>query len=1236
MACDSALRLLSLNVRGLHCKVKRKSLFNLVREKKYDVVCLQETYVTEKVKEAWKREWGGEMVYNVSGVHSGGLMVLFRKGLSEEEINVVYSSSRILIVKIKLAEKYVMIANIYAPNHLQDRIKFYGDLTDVVKDKANVDDLIVCGDFNCVMNNTADIISGQKHSDSAVRQFVSMVNECDLYDAWRLFNPEEKQYTWSKSRPFIARRIDYIFVSPNIFDKTIECAIQSVAFSDHRGCSVVVKFTDIEKGPGYWKMNNSLLEDINYVNSMNNLIDSYVNTLEEGCDYQLQWELLKLKIKDFTINYSKNKNMERKNNLIKLYGELDDKEAKLSKTPQCSLTLAARDQLKLKIEIIEQHKARAAQVRSRVKWIEDGEKNTKYFLHLEKSRANSKIIDSLTDDNGVTFTNQADILKTQRLYFSNLYKKQTSCNLNKVKNFVSDCSVPTLTEDQRNECEGVVDKNELLFTLKDMKNGSAPGTDGLSVDFLKMFWVHLSDLITASFNAAFSNGTLSSSQRKAVITLIHKGRNLPRTCLKNYRPISLTNCDYKLVAKCIAERIKRSIQDIIHPDQVGFLKGRKVASLLRMIDDVSDQLNVSNEPGLLFAADFSQAFDRISKEYMLDAFRMFGFGKDLIKWISILMTDTVSCVSYCGWLSDFFPVESGIRQGCPLSPLAFVIAIELLAIKIRQSRNIQGITKWFKNDDPLDIALKIALYADDVTLFLKDETDLFHVMTIFRNFSQLSGLVINAKKSEAMWLGSRKNDTQSYFNITFKSKLKILGIYYSSHTPASELEDNWTERIEKIKRIIHRWEKRNLSIFGKSHIIKVYLISQFVYFMQAMSLPEKILTEINRMFYRFLWRKKDCNRRAFEKVKRNVLVQDFEHGGIKMIDIKMMQNSILLQWGSKLCQSKDSDKWLSIPRHIFACFGDALVCFNSNVKSKLFKGIYLIKSIYWQRVLKTWLDLNNNDENNFSIQLIWNNSFITYQKHVLFYSEWLKNGIHYVSDMYRDNRILTLDEVCEKIGHSPDRILQYNVVYSAVSKFLKTVPTNTLNREDTKPFFHGKVLSTISGFRQQIVTNNREIPCAQAFWQRKFNFTLDKSIWSVAYNACSETRLRVLHWKILHNIYPTNILLSKMKVTDNNLCSYCAHDVDYIEHFFYECSAVKPFWKYIENVVLVSFNVKLSITEKEVLFGVTKCKHVSGRIAKKINHILLIAKMSISIYKKTKSFLTLETVFQHSLRYRKV
>ena len=141
-----------------------------------------------------------------------------------------------------------------------------------------------------------------------------------------------------------------------------------------------------------------------------------------------------------------------------------------------------------------------------------------------------------------------------------------------------------------------------------------------------------------------------------------------------------------------------------------------------------------------------------------------------------------------------------------------------------------------------------------------------------------------------------------------KGMIQILGIFYSAEKEASTLEDNWTSKIENLIRTIKQWENRNPTLYGKVSIAKTLLLSQFSHVLQVLALPQSVLTRINTIIYRFLCKRKYNNKRAFEKIKRNVLSLDIEEGGLKMINIenqqKHTQKIFLAKWTAKLLRDK--------------------------------------------------------------------------------------------------------------------------------------------------------------------------------------------------------------------------------------------------------------------------------------------------------------------------------------------
>ena len=357
------------------------------------------------------------------------------------------------------------------------------------------------------------------------------------------------------------------------------------------------------------------------------------------------------------------------------------------------------------------------------------------------------------------------------------------------------------------------------------------------------------------------------------------------------------------------------------------------------------------------------------------------------------------------------------------------------------------------------------------------------------------------------------------------SVTKILGIYFSSITQASNIKKNWIERLEKCKRTIKQWEKRNLSIFGKVTVIKTFLQSQFIYLMRCLVLPEDALSEINTLFYRFLWRRKNANRKAFEKVKRKVLITDYSKGGLNMVDMKIKQTSFQLEWMIKIYKADISEKYAWIPKLYFSVFGKHLAILNTTVGIKRFKGLENLHDSVWKNNLIAWIIHNKENSYKTKNQCIWNNKNIMYLNSVIHFANWSVKGITYVSDVFSNDSFISFDNLAQKIGRSAALTLQYPIVRNAIQSFIRLDNENN----DYQPLhFNDKVVSTAHAFYQYISDSNNCTPTSKTFWQNKFNISIEKTHWLLAIITTKESRLRELHWKILNNIYPTNILLSKI------------------------------------------------------------------------------------------------------------
>lgn len=276
---------------------------------------------------------------------------------------------------------------------------------------------------------------------------------------------------------------------------------------------------------------------------------------------------------------------------------------------------------------------------------------------------------------------------------------------------------------------------------------------------------------------------MSYDQRKGVITLVPK-KDKDRTNLKNWRPISLLNFDYKLVAKVLANRIIDSLPKLIDPDQTGYIKERFIGENIRTISDLIAYTNLKNIPGLILLVDFEKAFDTVEWYYLEKVLSIFGFGNSFKSWVKILYTDISSCIINDGYTSNFFNLSRGVRQGCPLSPYLFVLCVEILAIAIRQNKNIRGIKIG-------ETEFKISQLADDTTCFLSDEESGYEVLNIMQRFYKLSGLKINLNKTEAIWIGSKRNYKPGTLPVKWsRGEFFSLGVWFNSENENNAFDKN--------------------------------------------------------------------------------------------------------------------------------------------------------------------------------------------------------------------------------------------------------------------------------------------------------------------------------------------------------------------------------------------------------------------------------------------------------------
>ena len=994
---EKNLRIATLNVDGIRGKKKREAIIRTLKNKCLDIVALQETHLLRDDIAELSKTWGGKIIHKEGTVFSKGICLMFNNKFDDSNIIEIFKDDRIIICAIKVFENIIPIACIYGPREYNEKKTFYKTIKNIVLNKLNqseIENIILLGDFNVVMNNSQDIISGQPHCQTLVEGLNKSIAEMGLHDCWREHNPEERAFTWRRRSPPIARRLDYIFTGHHIHTYTKNCIIQSLGYSDHRAVITQIQFNDFKRGNGIFKMNVSELKNEVFVNKLINIINqTKIDSQNLNLDPKTTWCWIKIKVREAAQAQGKKRTKIRKNVEHLLYKRLNDLENNLTYDINNTTLTKEIEDTKKKLEIMEIENTKAAQIRSTIKWIQDGEKSTQFFLNLEKQNSKNNTIYNITNENNDNITDEKEIVQEIANYYEKLYSDENFDKENSLKSFEefsSNVKLETLNEEQKQFLERHISEKELLDSLKSMAKGKSPGIDGLPVEFYLATWEHIKTPLLEYYNYALQEGSLADSTQTGVIALLYKGKQLPRDKLENWRPITLTCCDYKIISKLLSRRMKTVMGNIIGQYQQGFLGGRNINKTIREIDDMLEYDRQKKRNNILLAVDFKQAFDRLNCDYILKVFELYNFGEYFRNWMVVIFNNRSSLAKNGGHISQTFPVKSGVRQGCALSSLIFILATNLLAEKIIQEKKIKGIE--YPNDRG---NLKIRMFADDCTLFGRDIIDIREILAKIKEFAKFSGLIINKNKCNIMFTNNINiEQVEEEIDIKVVKQTKILGTIFSNTKEAGDVNENWKERIEKLKKTLTLWSRRDLTIIGRIQIIKTFGISLFLHLMQSIALPNSAIEEITQIFYKFLWAKKFTDEKFKDKIKRNVINSSKEIGGLNMINIQNFQTSCFLAWGEKLIEERQKI-WSVIPNFFLGDVGGT-TALESTVQSDDFKGLLLVKSNFWKKVLTAWLDNNNENTEpklNYEHEVLFNNRYITVSNKVLFIPQCIKNNI---------------------------------------------------------------------------------------------------------------------------------------------------------------------------------------------------------------------------------------------------
>ena len=588
----NSIKVLSANCQGLGSKEKRTDVLSYFKEQNASIICLQDTHWVEKDIKNLRTLWGNELYISAGKTNSRGVAILLN---SNFEYTVVDCKSdkngNYLNLHLKLTTMTLNLINVYGPNN--DDPNFYKDIESLI-DEENFDYNLICGDLNLTLNPEFDSYNYKHLNNPRARQSVlNMISGNDLCDIYRHLHPQNKRFTWRKKHPLKQARLDYFLASTSILDVIKNCEISLSYRSDHSILKLEIMLNKFETGKGVWKFNNSLLEDPGYLQLINNIIDDqklqyaipvydieYLKGHDSGINMTIEadsfLETLFMRIRGETIKFASNCKRKRLNNEKNLITDIENLESSVELTAS---KLELLQDKKVELERLRSIKVKGDLVRSRIQWLHEGEKPTKYFKNLENKNFIEKTIKKIQLKNGTLVTKQEDVLHHIREYYLDLFKSRDD---NIFDTDFQELGLKKTKKEIADDLGSLLTASELGLVLKKMKPNKTPGIDGITSEFLKVFWGRLKHFITDTINYGFQKGQLSVSMRQSIITCLPKP-NKDRTLIKNWHPISLLCVVYKLASGAIAERLKPSLDQIISKCQTGFIKGRQISDSTRLI-----------------------------------------------------------------------------------------------------------------------------------------------------------------------------------------------------------------------------------------------------------------------------------------------------------------------------------------------------------------------------------------------------------------------------------------------------------------------------------------------------------------------------------------------------------------------------------------------------------------------------------------------------------------------------
>lgn len=842
------------------------------------IACLQETKLhtidTELARFLGAYKLNSHIYKPANGTR-GGILLLW----NDTVVNVSNTQIGSYSISADVTNRHCMstyrMTTVYGPSRRGDKEAFLRHLRNL---KPGDDTRwLLLGDFNLIYR--ARDKNNRNLNLRLMRRFRQTLNRCELKE----ISLQNRKYTWSNERtnPTLVR-LDRVFCNQSwdlYFENCLLHALSS-AHSDH--CPILLATQDDRRRPTPFRFENFWTKLPGFHDTVRQAWDAPTTHTEpfHRLGHKLHQTARALKRWSASLlSNTKMKMLMAKQVILRLDEAQDHRQL----TPEETWLRGKLKKRMLGWAVVE--KARKRQC-SRITYLKEGDANTKFFHLKANGRKRKNFIQRLS--NGSTWAcKHEDKQNIIEEHFQTIMERppprtsDLNWNLMNLPHVDLSSLAAPFTED------------EILQAINQSPQDKAPGPDGFTGLFFKECWLIIKADVLAAIHAIYDHRCADLNLiNKANIVLIPKKEGADD--IRDFRPISLIHAAVKITNKILALRLAPLMNELISPSQSAFIKGRTIHDNFLYVRNLARRFHRTQTPALLMKLDISKAFDSVRWDYLITLLQKRGFPVKWIDWITALLASSTSRVLLNGIPLKHIAHGRGLRQGDPLSPLLFILAIDPLH-RLFEVATERGLLSKLNGRSA---RLRVSMYADDAAIFLKPTPqDVNNMKELLIKFGETTGLSTNIQKTSVTPIRCRNIDLDDILgNLPVKRQhfpLKYLGLPL---TVRRLRKVDLQPLLDKAMNRLSVWNGKNLTQAGRISLTKSVLSSQPVYLLTVLRPTKEVLEGIDKIRKTFLWAGDKALTGAKCKVNWTKTTLPKEHGGLGILSLDKFARALRVRW----------------------------------------------------------------------------------------------------------------------------------------------------------------------------------------------------------------------------------------------------------------------------------------------------------------------------------------------------